>query len=471
MDTNGKMIKMNGVRGRWIKNYILIPIIVLICVEGAFIYFVKDHYYSLVKTNLTNRVEVSSTFYNKYLSENAYSFERSIRSLYNEFSMEELVETQILDNAGKVLYTSSGIEVYSIVNSKDYQEALNKKVGYFVGKYYNDEKVMIVSMPLYLNDRVSGVIRSITSLEKADKLIARIVRISLLISLIIMGLMITLGNIFSRSIIIPIKEISRVSKLYANGDLTERIDKRYNDEIGELTDSINYMASEISKVQKLKNDFISSISHELRTPLTAIKGWSETLLTGDLSKKEELEAGLKIIDRETERLYGLVEELLDFSRIERSTLNFVMEDVDVNDLLDEVIQIFDKRSKIEGISIILNNELQDSGIKGDFNRLKQVLINIMDNGFKFNREGGYIEVLAYNESVYVVIEIEDSGIGIKEGDLKKVKEKFFKGNQNIKGSGLGLAISNEIIKLHGGILDIKSSGNNGTKVILKLIRL
>ena len=87
-------------------------------------------------------------------------------------------------------------------------EALNKKVGYFVGKYYNDEKVMIVSMPLYLNDRVSGVIRSITSLEKADKLIARIVRISLLISLIIMGLMITLGNIFSRSIIIPIKEIS-----------------------------------------------------------------------------------------------------------------------------------------------------------------------------------------------------------------------------------------------------------------------
>ena len=166
-----------------------------------------------------------------------------------------------------------------------------------------------------------------------------------------------------------------------------------------------------------------------------------------------------------------MEELLDFSRIERSTLNFVMEDVDVNDLLDEVIQIFDKRSKIEGISIILNNELQDSGIKGDFNRLKQVLINIMDNGFKFNREGGYIEVLAYNESVYVVIEIEDSGIGIKEGDLKKVKEKFFKGNQNIKGSGLGLAISNEIIKLHGGILDIKSSGNNGTKVILKLIRL
>ncbi|WP_432409331.1 sensor histidine kinase [Wukongibacter sp. M2B1] len=461
---------MNGIKGRWIKNYVLIPIIVLLSVEIFFIYFVKDYYYDLIKANLTKRVEISATFYNKYLSDKDAFFEDSIRRLYNEFSMEDLVETQIVDNAGKVLYTSSGLEILERVNTNDYQQALNRKVGYYVGEYFNGEKVMIVSMPLYFQDRVSGVIRSITTLEKADDIVSKYIRISLLVSLIIMGIMIVLSNIFSKSIIKPISEISRVSKLYANGDFTERIDKKYNDEIGELTDSINYMASEISKIQDLKNDFISSISHELRTPLTAINGWSETLLTGKLSDKEELETGLKIIDRETKRLYGLVEELLDFSRIERHDLKLEVKDINLIELLDEVGKIFYKRSKIEGINIVLNNKIDKPHIKGDYNRLKQVLINVIDNGFKFNKNNGYIKIEVDGKGDYVRIFIEDSGVGINAEDIRKVKEKFYKGNSNINGSGLGLSISNEIVMLHGGSLDIESKINKGTRVIIKLKR-
>ncbi len=461
---------MNGIKGRWIKNYILIPIIVLLSVEMFFIYFIKDYYYDLIKVNLTKRVEISATFYNKYLSDRDAYFEESIRRLYNEFSMEDLVETQIIDNAGKILYTSSGLEILEKVNTDDYQQAMDRKVGYYVGEYLNGEKVMIVSMPLHFQNRISGVIRSITALEKADDIVSKYIRISILISLIIMGIMIALSNIFSRSIIKPISEISRVSKLYANGDFTERIDKRYNDEMGELTDSINYMASEISKVQELKNDFISSISHELRTPLTAINGWSETLLTGELSDTEELETGLKIIDRETKRLYGLVEELLDFSRIDRHDLKLEVEAINVIELIDEVVKIFFKRSKIEGIKIVLDNELDKPHIEGDYNRLKQVLINIIDNGFKFNKNNGYIRIVAYGDRDYVTISIEDSGVGIKTEDIRKVKEKFYKGNQNINGSGLGLSISNEIVMLHKGSLDIESTINKGTRVTIKLNR-
>lgn len=459
---------LKGIKGRWIKNYIVIPVVILLMIEAFFIYFIKDYYYGLIQTNLSNKAEVSATFYNKYLGQGYLDFEESVKNLYNDFNLDSRVETQVISGDGKVLYTSTGAETGGIIQSIDFKEAINEKKGLYIGTYQLGEKVMIVSLPLYYENRIGGVLRCITSLGKADKLIEQYILMSILLLGILIIIMIILSDIFSRSIINPINEISQVAKLYASDDFSKRLKNNYKDEIGDLTESINYMADEISKVQEMKNDFISSISHELRTPLTAIKGWSQTLLTGEMMEKDELKLGLEIIEKETDRLYGLVEELLDFSKIEKHKLELNMVEVEVNVLIDEIYNMFYKRCCLKNIDLTFEKSIENIWVQGDYNRLKQVLINVMDNAIKFNKPEGTIKIITKVKEDVVCIEVIDKGIGIDNKDIRKVTDKFYKGNKNIKGSGLGLAISHEIIKKHGGKLKVNSKKSEGTQVSIFL---
>ena len=459
---------MKGIKQRWLRSYLLIPIIILMCFELFFIYFVKEDYYDYVKTEILKNLEITGTIYNKFLAKRSITFDKAIDELYDNTYDDKKMEIQIMDQQGKLIYTSNSEETIKTVKSKDFYQALDGKVGYSIIQYYTNEKVMIVSMPLYFQDRVEGVIRGIVSLTKTDQGIRELIKISIVICIIILIIMNFLSWLFSRSIINPIREISRVSKMYAEGDFTKRINNKvYKDEIGELTNSINNMASEIVKAQDVKKQFIASISHELRTPLTAIKGWSETLLD-PYNSMDDIVTGISIINQETIRLSQLVEELIDFSRIERNELILEKTEIDLSTLIRSVVKLFEKRSNREEISIYLNIR-EEIRVIGDNNRLKQVLINVIDNGFKFNNAKGSIEISLSVKDRFAIIEIEDSGIGIEKSQLNKVTDMFYKVNNESKGSGIGLAISKEIIELHGGVFQIYSQSKRGTKIIIKLI--
>ncbi|WP_425449341.1 sensor histidine kinase [Dethiothermospora halolimnae] len=441
----------------------------MILIEGVFLYLVSNYYYDNIKENLMNRATVAGGFYNKYLRSVENSFENSVKQVLNNFDYRESAELQVIDTNGNIILSTSGFIKQGQVKTTDYINALNGKTSCWRGKDNNTgEEIMAVSTPLkYWGDNINGALRYVTSLEGANRAIQKWFLLSLIIMAIIIVLMIILSTIFSRSIINPINEITKVSKEMAKGRLSARIDKKYTDEIGELADTINFMGREISKVQNMKNEFISSISHELRTPLTAIKGWSETILTGGLKDREEAELGLKIIIKETKRLTNMVEELLDFSRIEEGRLTLCREKLNIKKNLEDIICIFKLRAQKEGIK--LNYNLRDDipEILGDVNRLKQVFINILDNAIKFTDKDKNIYVRLYFDR-FIIIEVEDEGIGISKKDLPKVKEKFYKGPWKKSGNGLGLVISDEIIKLHGGRLEIESKVNKGTKITIKL---
>ncbi|RKD21639.1 two-component sensor histidine kinase [Caminicella sporogenes] len=461
---------MKGIKRRWVINYILIILLVMIVLEGLFMFFVRKYYYDSVKQALMNRAVVVAGFYNKYLNTSIFNFEKDIKRIIEEYTFNDYAEIQAVDLTGNIIQNSSGFERKEKVATSDFYKALKGFTGYWVGRDINTgEKIMAVSVPL-LNSRgkVVGVLRYVTSIEKADCIIRRLFLISLLVMMMVLILILVLNIIFTRTIINPIKEITRASKDIARGNLSVKIDKLYNDEIGELADTINFMASELSKVQKMKNEFISSISHELRTPLTSIKGWSETILTGDLNDKEEAKVGLKIIINEAERLTKMVEELLDFSRLESGRISLKFEILNIKKVLDEVILIFEGRAKKEEIKLDYVYSSENILINGDKNRLKQVFINILDNSIKFTNRGKKIFVNIYEDGKKVYIDFKDEGIGISEEDICRVKEKFYKGNSKKSGSGLGLAISNEIIKLHGGSLDIESELGSGTVVKITL---
>ena len=219
----------------------------------------------------------------------------------------------------------------------------------------------------------------------------------------------------------------------------------------------------------MKNEFISTVSHELRTPLTAIKGWGETIRFAlDNNDEEVIDKGINVIVNESERLTSLVEELLDFSRMESGKLTLKNGIVDIAKELSEILEVFRQRSDRENIQLITEIPLGQVKITGDSNRLKQAFVNIIDNSFKYNKSGGFVKVSLENINNSIKIIISDNGCGISKNDLPRIREKFYKANNSERGSGIGLAVTDEIIKLHNGEMLIESKIGKGTTTTLIL---
>ena len=275
------------------------------------------------------------------------------------------------------------------------------------------------------------------------------------------------NQFFIKSIVNPVLEINELAGRIAKGQYGARLDVAFDDEIGELCSTINNMSAEIAKMEKIKNDFISSVSHELRTPLTAIGGWAETI-ESDLDDKETATSGLEIIKKETRRLSQMVEELLDFSRIESGALKLQTELFDLRGELYDAVFTYNGMLRQNGLEIKYSEPDEPIMVVGDRNRLKQVFLNIIDNAGKYGKDGDTVEISISKEGANAVVRITDNGVGIPESELPFVKEKFYRGSAKGRGAGIGLAVCSEIIALHEGSLDIDSVYGEGTEVTITI---
>ncbi len=373
-------------------------------------------------------------------------------------------------NSGHIITTSIVFAPDQSQPMPDYQQALADANGYgtWTGRLTSGEKVMAVTRVIQ-NDAgsVVGGVRYVVSLEEADKQIGMVVGILILAGVVILLFISTSSYYFMKSILTPIKEIGATARRIAQGDFKARIEKSNDDEIGQLCDTINDMAVELGAAEKMKNDFISSVSHELRTPLTAIKGWAETMQGGGMDD-ETFDKGMSVIIRESERLSGIVEELLDFSRMQSGRMTLTMDKIDILAELGEAVYMFSERAKSEHKYLLYEEPRMLSPVLGDINRLRQVFVNILDNALKYTGEGGTISVVASEENGYIRVAISDNGCGIPPEHLPNVKKKFYKANQTVRGSGIGLALADEIMRLHSGSLEIESHENVGTVVTIRI---
>jgi signal transduction histidine kinase len=321
-----------------------------------------------------------------------------------------------------------------------------------------------------LPDKAQNIsyIRLVTSLTYIDRQIIIIIAITGLIGVAIIIFVSISSSYFIKSIVIPIQDIGITAKKIAQGDFEMRLENSNDDEIGDLCQVINHMASELATSEKMKNEFISSISHELRTPLTAIRGWAETINTSGTKDQEILQKGMKVIMNETERLSDMVEELLDFSRMENGSMRLIVSKIDIVAELEDIIIMFEQRAKKENISILSKIPEECIPVIGDKNRLRQVFVNILDNALKYSSAGKKIVIAVNVWNDFVVIKIIDQGCGISSKDLPKIKDKFYKANYSKRGSGIGLAVADEIVRLHSGSLDIYSAEGEGTTVIIQI---
>jgi signal transduction histidine kinase len=351
----------------------------------------------------------------------------------------------------------------------DYEEAKKSESGtaYNVYTLSTGEKVLAVTSVISPKGCEYEALRMLSSMKNIDHQIWIIYAIITAIAVGIILLMLFSGMFFIKSIVIPIRDIGEITQNYAKGDFSKRIEKKSDDELGDLCDSINNMAEDLSNTEQMKNEFISSVSHELRTPLTAIKGWTETVASmyGDV---ETFKKGMRVITSETERLSQMVEELLDFSRIQDNRLTLIMDTIDILAELGETVLIYQERARALGITLNYFEPKMLPFVYGDKNRLRQVFINIVDNAIKYSDKGDTVSVEAYEEANEICISVSDTGMGISKEDLPKIKQKFFKANHTRRGSGIGLAVADEIIQRHGGTLTIDSEQGVGTTVMITL---
>lgn len=459
---------IKGIRKRWLVNVLAITIVAFLSVMVGFSLIIRSYFYSGIKQMVLSKAGEISNVYAKVDDDFGKNFETIAKNYVEEFSQKDLMEVMIFNENNEVIISSSGfLPNYSDI-TPDYEMARNSEenIGFWEGKSVFGESTMAATKCIYDGKgNYVGAVRCVVSLEKANKKIATGITILLFISLFCVVFMVISGAYFIKSITDPINEICSKAKLIAQGDFHVKISKKYDDEIGELCDTVNYMAEELDNSEKIKNEFISSVSHELRTPLTAIKGWAETMQICDVeSDLSTIKKGLNTIVKEAARLSWIVDELLDFSSIKEKRINLIKEKIDILAELGEAVYMFKDRAQNEKKSLMYNEPKILPPILGDKNRIRQVFINIIDNALKYTSEGGGVSVTAGVSGNMVYVSVTDNGCGIPAEHLPNVTKKFYKANYLKRGSGIGLAVVDEIVTLHGGNLDIISEEDFGTTV-------
>ena len=456
---------------RWMVNNFGVILVILVALEVGFSFGIKAFYYNSVESVVLTQVNVVASQLAAYAEDSSANYSEQVRGLVEGFQARDRMELMAVGLDKKVSFTSSGFEPGGDLSMPDFGMALLSPdgIGKFVGTIDGEKIMAITKISPSVGDQQLAAMRFAVSLELVDRQIILFILVITLVCIAIIFFVIFSGSYFIGSIVNPVGEVSVTARKIAHGDFNARLTKKNDDEIGELCDTINYMAEELSANDRMKNDFISSVSHELRTPLTAIKGWAETLADmGGEVDPEMLAKGMRVITSETERLAGMVEELLDFSRIQSGRMKLVKDRMDVIAELSEAVLMFEERARHEGKRLIYNEPDQFASFMGDRNRLRQVFVNIIDNALKYSDRGDTVTVRASVSESQVDISVADTGIGIREEDLPKIKEKFFKANSTRRGSGIGLAVADEIVSLHGGTLDITSKENVGTRVTIHL---
>ena len=460
-----------GLKLRWLFNSLgIVVLIVILAIFGVFI-SVSNHYYSTARTGLEKHADISTRFFSKYINRSYDEYHMSAYRFAEEFTERGKIEFQFINTRGRIVVSTSGLAAGTLAYTGDVQEAVSTgKTSYWVG---NDpvtgERIMSVSGPLMFSDsQVIGVMRYVTSMKKIDSAVMAPMLIAIAVGILIIMFVFFTNLFFIRSIIDPVTEITKTAKKIAAGSYGTLIERKATDEIGELIDSINEMSTEISASERLKADFISSVSHELRTPLTAIAGWGETILSGYIDNPGEIKKGVAIMHKEASRLTKLVEELLDFARMDGGRLSMRMQIINARTELEETLYMYAEKLRGEEIELEYVCDEKIPAIEGDRERLRQVFFNVLDNAARHGGEGKKIKVSVGCDGAFVSIAIRDFGCGIPPDELPHIKYKFYRGSSKARGNGIGLAISDEIIRLHGGTLDILSTVGEGTTVTIKL---
>ncbi len=343
-------LRIQGLRKRWILNSVGPVILILVLAAILASATVANNYYGSARSTLEAKAKAGADYFNSY-SMSSYSEYYRNASLYAASFDSTRIELQFLNLYGRVDNSTQGVAAGTAPQTPEIARALESgSIEVFSGKDpVTGESVMAVTTPLKFNGSTVALMRYVTATRQIDH---QILLTILIISAIIAGvicLVLISSLLFINSVVAPVAEVTDAAKRISGGSYGIQLPNPYTDEMGELVDNINDMSLKISQSEKIQTEFISSVSHELRTPLTAINGWSETLLEDD--DPAQLRRGLHIILKESRRLTNMVEELLEFSKMQDGRFTLRIEDVDLQTEFEDAVYTYQELFRQVGIRL------------------------------------------------------------------------------------------------------------------------
>ncbi len=458
-------MKNKSIFTKHVLIYLAIFSLSFIILGGSIYYAVSRHVINEKKTELLTKTRQISEEY----SNSVYSGILNVESLqYDIRTLEEYLDSQVfLADKNKKIYVASEGFNKNIIGQTVTNDIINGVFsgdvvtfeGYFK-EIFND-KVLFVGYPIVVGKQVLGGVFTfctIPTLEKSISGITNVVLICMIVSALIGAVLLYL---FSKRLVKPIKEVSKASRIIADGNFDKKIEYKSNDEIGDLVKSFNYMAENLDKQEKLRRDFIANISHDLRSPLTSIQGFLNAIIDGTADECDR-EKYIKIALEETKRLSELTNGILMLNNIENNKITIDFEKFDINDLIRETVSRFKPRIEDKKLEIELIFEEKETYVYSDGEKIFRIFQNLLDNAIKFSNISSKIivETNIDNPKNKVYVSVKDFGVGLSEEEIKHVFERFYKAdssrNKEKACGGIGLSIVKEFIKLLGEEIDLKS---------------
>ncbi len=421
----------------------------------------KTGFYVNEQVNKLGKKEISQAEFNNSLDAMGYISDAKIyvikidqESLANPKSLQlgkDLNESYLISDLRKIL---NGENVF---RKKQYSQEF-------------DTYVVFSGIPWKTNSGIAGAILLFSPISQIYGNLTKLNFVIWLTALVFILLSAVVTYINSLRISKPIKEMELAADKLASGENSEDLVVQSRDEIGKLAQSFNYMKQQLANTEKMRREFIANVSHDMRTPLTSINGFVSGILDG-IVKPEDYTKYLNLIKDETLRLTRLTNEILQLAKIQSGSLKLCQENLKVADVLDSVLS--STKALIEGKSINVSVECASTiTVYADSDKLKQVLINIVDNAVKYSGHGGAIFIKVSTKPAKTEFRIKDTGIGISAAELPLIFEKFYRVDKSRQsatgGTGLGLNIAKSLIELHGGKIWAESELGAGTEVVFEL---
>ncbi|MEG0686812.1 MAG: HAMP domain-containing sensor histidine kinase, partial [Erysipelotrichales bacterium] len=347
---------------------------------------------------------------------------------------------------------------YSYLHNKYYleEQKLDKyKISYIQTKEFKQDNNITIEItryrPMFINQ---DQLRHLSSLSNASYLIGGLVFILMGISSFVVGSRISK----------PIKKLE--------DDLDYIIEKAYDiniesntniKEINEIINKVNYLKNQLKSQSQLRKQFLEDIAHELRTPLTNLSMILENISEGIWEYDKQ---SIDKINSEVNRMITLVSDFEKVERIENDLIELKKEDVNIKQLIEESLSLYQERFKEKNINLIL--ELNDTILNVDKNKIKQVVINLIDNALKYGKENMLFHIKMHQQADNIIITFKDGGIGMSIAQQQLIFNRLYQINDELEGKGIGLALSNRIINLHGGEMLVLSEENKGSEFIIIL---
>ncbi|CAM3145148.1 HAMP domain-containing sensor histidine kinase [Filibacter tadaridae] len=389
---------------------------------------------------------------------------------YNIVSEYEVI---VVDNLDKLsTYFPYQINYETLVDKKDHSEL--EKGKYILKEGFVkelDREIIGAIFPIKGADGLIGFIYIYVPLAAIQDVFRESIPLLVAVGTLFFLILFLVVNTAWRSLFKPLQDLQNLSKEIAQGNFSSRIESNREDEVGQLTKAFNTMSLSLEQQEERKKDFTSNIVHELRTPLTYISGYTHALKDKLNTSTEEAVHYLSTIEKETERLNKLINDLVELNYLQDDVYSIQSEPIAITQLLIDTIDLFSIH--IASKELLLDSNIQeDPIIFGDPKRIQQVFYNIVDNAIKYSTKGGTIGLVLKKEIDYVKFQVRNRGLLINAEDISRMGERFFRTdkarNRTTGGTGLGLSIVKEIVRLHDGTFSISSDAANGTVVTIHI---